>query len=241
MNPRRKRQRALISVLTLLVLASCRSVNDSPATPGAATEIVVSSTPPFQTKEPDRYRATRTITSVTADGKTTVTKSSTARDREMRRTESELASKRLVFLNIPEGMFVLLPDDKLYADSTAGTVPGATEDGEISPEKLLHDEAGSTSYQTLGAESVAGRNTNKYRIVVNSANAASVSQSETLIWIDETLGMPIRSETKSSGGTRITMELSEIALDVDKVLFQIPEDYRKVTLVELFERLNGGK
>jgi len=231
MNPWRKRERVLISVLTLLVVASCRSANDSPAPPPSApAETVVSSTPPFQTKEPDRYRATRTITSVTADGKTTVTKSSTARDGEMRRTESE----RLVFLNIPEGTFVLLPDEKLYADGGGET--GTAEDDEITPEKLLHDETASTSYQKLGAESIAGRRTNKYRIVVNSSNAANVSPSETLIWIDEALGMPVRSETKSSDGTRITMELSEIALDVDKGLFQIPEDYRKVTLAELLKR-----
>ena len=240
MNPWRTRQRALISILTLLVVASCRSVNDSPTTPNAPTEIVVSSTPPFQTKEPDRYRATRTITSITADGKTTVTKSSTARDGEMRRTE-EFAARRLVFLNLPEGTFVLLPDDKVYADSARETVAGAAEDVEISPEKLLHDETASTSYQTLGAELIAGRNTNKYRVIVNSSNAGNVSPSETLIWIDEALGMPIRSETKSSDGTRVTMELSEIALDVNKGLFQIPEDYRKVTLTELLERSKTSK
>jgi outer membrane lipoprotein-sorting protein len=236
MNLRLTRERALISVLTLLLVASCRSVNDSPAPPGAPTDTVVSSTPPFQTKEPDRYRATRTITSVTADGKTTVTKSSTARDGEMRRTESEFASRKLVFLNLPQGTFVLLPDEKLYADSGSETVTGAADDGEISPEKLLHDETASTSYQKLGAESIAGRNTNKYRIVVNSSNAANVSPSETLIWIDEALGMPIRSETRSSDGTRITMELSDISLHIDTGLFQIPEDYRKVTLVELLKR-----
>ncbi len=148
----------------------------------------------------------------------------------MRRTESG----RLIFLNLPEGTFVLLPDEKLYADSGGET--GATEDDEITPEKLLHDETASTSYQKLGAESIAGRNTNKYRIVVNSSNAANVTPSETLIWIDEALGMPVRSETRSSDGTRITMELSEIALDVDKSVFQIPADYRKVTLVELLKR-----
>jgi len=233
MNLRLARERALISVLTLLVVASCRSANDSPATPGAPAETVVSSTPPYQTKEPDRYRATRTITSVTADGKTTVTKSSTARDGERRRTEYGFASTRMVFLNLPEGTFVLLPAEKLYANSGGETVPGAAEDGEISPEKLLHDEAASTSYQKLGAELIAGRNTNKYRVVVNSSNAASVSPSDALIWIDEGLGMPIRSETKSSDGTRVTMELSEIALDVDKGLFKIPEDYQRVTMSEL--------
>ena len=102
MNQRRKRERALISLCSslLLAVASCSSQNSSPPSSNASTEVVVSSTPPFQTKEPERYRATRTITSVTADGKTTVTTTSTARDGEMRRTESKLASRTLIFLNL---------------------------------------------------------------------------------------------------------------------------------------------
>ena len=231
MTLRRKRERALIcSSIALLVVASCRAQNDAPApSTKSSTDTVVSSTPPFQTKEPERYRATRTITSVTADGKASVTQSSTARDGDLRRTDSE----RLVVLNLPQGVFVLLPDEKVYADSGGETVPGIAEDVEISPEKLLHDETASTSYQKLGTELIAGRNTNKYRVVVNNSSAANVSPSETLIWIDETLGMPIRSETKSPDGTRITMELSEIALDVDPALFQVPADYRKLTLDDL--------
>ena len=243
MNRRRKRERALISLCcALLVFASCSSQSNSPATNNAPTEAIVSSTPPFQTKEPERYRATRTITSVAAGGKTTVAKSSTTKDGQMRRTETEVASKRLVFLNVPEGTFILLPDEKVYANTSSGEpVRGSPEGGELTPEKLLHDDIGSTGYQKLGAETLAGRNTNKYRVVVNSSNAANVSPYETLIWIDETLGMPIKSETKSPDGAHVTMELSEITLDVDKAVFQIPEDYHKLVLSELLGRLNTRK
>lgn len=165
-----------------------------------------------------------------------------AKDGEMRRTESDVGTKRLVFLNVPEGTFVLLPDVKVYASTVSDeAIPGSAEDSEITPEKLLHDDIGSTSYQKLGTESIAGRNTNKYRVVVNSSKGANVSPYETLIWIDEALDMPIKSETKSSGGTHVTMELSEIALDVDKGLFQIPEDYQKRAFGELLERLNVRK
>lgn len=232
MNRRRKRERALISLCcALLVFASCSSQTNSPATNSAPSEAIISSTPPFQTKEPERYRATRTITSVAADGKTFVTKSSTAKDGELRRTESEFESRRLVVLNIPQGMFILLPDDKVYASTASDeTFPSSAEDGDLTPEKLLHDDIGSTSYQKLGTESLAGRNTNKYRVVVNSSNAASVSQVETLIWIDEALGMPIRSETKSPDGTHVTMELSQIELNVDRNLFEIPNNYKRVTV-----------
>jgi outer membrane lipoprotein-sorting protein len=87
---------------------------------------------------------------------------------------------------------------------------------------------------------IAGRNANKYRIVVNSPAPANVSQSETLMWIDETLQMPIKSETKSADGTRVTMEVSEIKLEAGKDLFTIPEGYKKLTFNELRKRLTAG-
>jgi len=234
MIPLRKRAGTLIAVsVVLLVTASCRSQNESLTTSATPTsDAVVSSTPPFQTKEPERYRAVRTITAVNASGETLVTKTSVARDGEMRRHESG----KMVYLDVPDGKFVLLPGDKVYADLTDQSTMNVDQE-EVSPEGLLHEDSESTSYQKLGAEMINGRNTNKYRIVVNSSTAPNVSQSETVMWIDEALQMPVRSETKSAGGTRVTMELSEIKLEADKDLFTVPKDYRKLSFSELRKRL----
>ena len=220
--------------VVLLVIAACRSQSESISTQTSSPNTVVSSTPPFQTKEPERYSAVRTITTVNAQGQTLVTKTSVTRDGESRRQES----KRIVYLDVPEGKFVLLPDEKVYADVTDQSQISAdqTQEGlESSPDALVHSEMATTSYQKLGNEVIGGRNTNKYRIVVNSPAPANVSQSETLMWIDEALQMPIRSETKSDS-THVTMEISEIKLDVDKSLFRIPADYRKVTFTELRQK-----
>jgi outer membrane lipoprotein-sorting protein len=232
------RRKALIcSSLALLIVAACRAQNGSPATNNTSSDTVVSTTPPFQTKEPERYRATRTITNVTADGKTNVIKHSIAKDGELRRFEAEFASKKTIILDLPEGKLVLLPDEKVYADQSGGPPPGSSDQDESSPERLLHTEIGNSSYQKLGTESIAGRNTQKYRVVVNDSNAPSVSSSETLIWIDEALGMIIRSETKSSDGSRSTMDLSGITLEVDKNLFQVPGGYKKISPVEMLSYL----
>lgn len=231
---RRKRAGAVVAVsVVLLAIASCRSQSETLTPSGnQSSDTVISSTPPFQTKEPERYYAVRTITTVNAAGETLVTKTSVARDVEMRWHESG----KIVYLDVPEGKFVLLPAEKLYADLTEESTISADE-SEISPEGLLHEDSGSTSYQKLGAESIAGRNTNKYRIIVNSSPPTNVSQSETLMWIDEALQMPVRSETKSADGTRVTMELSEIKLEVDKDLFKVPKDFQKLTFSELRKRL----
>jgi len=233
-------RRELIVVSLVLLTIACRSQSNSTANENSTTELHVSSTPPFQTKEPDRYRAIRNITVVAANGRTVTTKNLIARDGELRRNESQVASKTIAYVETPEGRFVLLPDEKLYAEVAGDTSLPANEDDdalERSPEGLLHAETGNTSYQTQGKEAIGGRNADKYRVVVNAPSAGNVSVSETLIWIDDVLGMPIKSETKSSDGTRVSMELSDISVEVDNVLFQIPKDYQKVMFAEFRKRL----
>lgn len=225
-----KRARELVAVsVVLLVISSCRSQSENLTTP----DIIVSSTPPFQTKEPEIYHAVRTITTVNAAGESLVTKTTVARDGAMRRHESG----KIVYIDVPEGKFVLLPEEKLYADLSDQNTINADQAEEISPEGLLHEDTESTSYQKLGGESINGRNTNKYRIVVNNPAAPNVSQSETVMWVDEALQMPVRSETKSADGTRVTMELSEIKLEADKDLFKVPKDFQKLSFSELRKRL----
>jgi hypothetical protein len=241
MTLQRRRGRALIVGSLILLALSCRSQSNSTTNENAAADTVVSSTPPFQTKEPDRYRAIRNVTVVGANGQTLITKNLIARDGDLRRAESQVASKTIAYLERPEGKFVLLPSEKIYAEVTPDTSLPTNQDPETlerSPEGLLHADVGNTSYQKLGKEAIGQRGTDKYRVVVNAASAANVSVSETLIWIDEALGMPIKSETKSADGTRVLMELSDISVEVDNVLFQIPKDYQKVTLIKFRSRLN---
>lgn len=226
---------ALLFILFAL-LTACKSQNEPSANSGAANDTVVSSIPPFQTKEPERYQAIRTITTTTGDGRTAVYKTTVAKDGDRRRHESETLSKRVVFLDLPEGRFVLLLDHNVYFDLMSEAEARISEEDEITPEHLLHDDATTTSYQNLGKEALGGRNANKYRVIVNSSSSPNVSQSETLIWIDEAWNMPVRSETTTRDGTRIIMELTNLSLEVDKTLLQLPENYQKVSFSE-FQKL----
>ena len=131
----------------------------------------------------------------------------------------------------------MLPQEKVFADSINTEHPESGDESESSPDRLLHTEPISTTYQRIGVETVNGRNTQKYRVVVNSSPDGNVSVSETLIWMDDALQMPIKSETKSTTGARSVMELSDIVLDVDPSLFRIPEGYGKITFAELRKRL----
>ena len=226
------------ALMLLLVLAatSCRVSNGPAVNSNTSPETVTATTPPFQTREPDRYQATRTITIVTAKGETTVTKTLIARDGPLRREESETA----VYLEMPEGRFVLLPQQHVYAAVTAEE-KSATEDDESSPDRLLHTDEISASYQSLGSENVGGRNTKKYRIIVNNPTAENVTQNETLMWIDETLTMPVKSETKSADGARTAMELTDIVLAPEKQLFQIPANFEKIPFRDLWKQLKSAR
>ncbi|MBA3514427.1 MAG: hypothetical protein H0T77_08635 [Pyrinomonadaceae bacterium] len=207
-------------------------------------------TPPFSTKEPDRYQAIR----ITSFAETPGTENSSvsqsnqvliARDGEKRREEySAGASGQIVYLEVHAGRFILLPNNKLYADlSTASnqTDPGGRPYGSsddspsLSPEQLLNEAHGPATYEKLGIETLAGRLTTKYRVVMV---AGADSQNETLIWIDEALGMPVRSEatSRSSGySSKVTMELKDLKLEVDERLFSWPPDHRKVQARQIFD------
>src|ERR1051326_7398406 len=147
---RRKQAQGLIS-LALLLVASCRTQNGAPATNNSTADTFTSATPPFQTKEPERYRAIRSITTTTTDGRTRTVRYAIARDGDSRRFEAEFLSVRMIFVQGPDGKFVLVPDKKVYMDQTQG-VPLQPYEDESSPERLLHTESGTSSYKQLGSE-----------------------------------------------------------------------------------------
>ena len=224
-------------IASLLLFASCSS--KSKTTTESPSQEQTLSAPPFQTKEPETYQAVRTLTFTDQSGKSVTTKTTIAKFGVLRREETQTGSAPTVLLELAEGNFVLYPNDKIYAqvagfDSATDTDSSAFE---TSPEKLLHPDTLQTAYQKLGNETVSGRTLIKYRVVVNSADGSSVSSNETFIWIDETLGMPVRSETKANDGIVSTMELSDVSTQVDKSLFHLPAGYQKVAPEELRRRI----
>lgn len=227
-----------LSVSAVLIFTVSCSQQQTTTPELKVNDTVISSTPPFQTKEPDRYSALRTITTVSVTGQTEVTKNKIARDGEQRRDETDIDGVRVVYLELKEGSFVLLPDQKQFADlSETDPATGREDDPETLADLMLHADPKASTYQRLGAETIGGRNTQKYRVVVNTSSDANVSVSETVMWIDDALQMPIKSELKSSSGALSTMELSEITLKVDQSLFLLPKDYEKIPFEDFRKRL----
>jgi hypothetical protein len=212
----------------------------------------MSSVPPFSTKEPDRYQATRIFTRVDGDSGPAppdVTRIFVAHDGDKRREDYDSDTDfRTSYLEIPAGTFILLPEKKLYAaiKSPSLALPNqqpdqqSDTDADFSPERLLNETPGQARYEKLGVEKLDGQNATKYRVTRVAATNGTESSTATLIWIDETLGMPIRSETDSADGNhhaKLTIELRDIKLQVDPKLFELPKDYKLVEYSEFLDQL----
>lgn len=236
----RRRVLTAAAVSLTLLFASC-AANQKLNTNANANATIVSATPPFETEEPESYRATRTITTVTSNGQTSITKNSIARDGELRRDESETNGQRVVYLTLPDGRFILLPDEKLFALATNEPATTSEDASDSSPDRLLHTEMVTPGYQKLGTETAGGRNLQKYRVFVNNSAGENVSVGETLLWFDEALHMPVKTESKSPNGARVTTELSDVVLKADKSLFEIPKNYQKIEFNKLQERLKSNQ
>ena len=248
----------LLLLTLLLITASCKksdvAVNQNAAggTAGGAND-ATSSTPPFATKEPERYQAVRVIKggagAEAAPNDVSGERTLIARDGDLRREDYESsAGEKISYLRRPEGTYVLLPAKKLYAELRPEADGGTSEDGssvppDFSPDRLLNETRPESHYEKLGAESINGRATVKYRVIVRGRTGAAGREAttESLVWVDESLGMPVKTETTSTGGTasgaRISMELRDIKETVDSSLFELPQDYRKVEARELFTEM----
>ncbi len=246
----------LFLLTLLLASASCKKsevAGNQNADGGNASTTAggTSSTPPFATKEPERYQATRFVTT-NEGGETTVEGGARiARDGERRREDYEMSEGRsFSYLQLPEGIYLLLHAKKLYAEVKPET-GGLRDDREVnippdfSTDKLLNEMRPESRYEKLGAESLNGRATTKYRVIVKgNIGEAKEYTTESLAWVDDSLGLPVKSETTSTSGTgsrmTITVELRDIKETVDAGMFELPPDYRKVEAGELFMRLNQG-
>lgn len=244
-----ERQRALRSALVLFLLltvsaagASCKKTSVEPAANANTTAEVddTTTTPPFSTKEPERYQWTRVITGVAAGDKTGASEPAVsqavfmARDADKRREDYEIIKGvKLTVLRLPEGSYTLYPAKKIYAEmNTGGAQSNARKDvpPDFSADKLVNASRVGARYEKLGTEDVNGRATTKYRVTTRGQTGEA---RETIIWVDESLGMPIKSESTSksetTGESKYTVEYKDIKLETDPSLFVLPKDYKKVS------------
>ena len=238
----------LLVVGLLTATASCKRTAETngnangSSTSSTATADQTSSTPPFPTKEPERYQATMVTSgsgpqSDSIPGLSALTNQhmSVARDGNKRRVETEmLPGIKIIYLQLADARYALYPAKKLYAelklDQGNNGLTSSQVPSDFTPDKLISGAPPGAKYEKLGTEEINGRSTTKYRV---TSGGDAKSTSETIVWADESLGMPIKVESTSKDGGKFTLELRDIRQDVDSSLFELPKDYRKVEHSEL--------
>ncbi len=210
----------------MLFAASCgywqRNPDPTPA-PFIADE--VKNGIPFASKEPEVYQAEIVLTNY-AGGEKSERVLFTARRGDKLRFDCE---NKISSLQSGEDIrFLIYNGKKIYAESqtnsaASGDVVNAAKD--FLTVEWLNEKHGA-KFENLGAEN----GLTKY--LVSLADAPN-KNSETFIFVDENLKIPVRQEFYTiSGGQKVlvfSMEIRNLRLEADDKLFELPKDYRKVS------------
>lgn len=236
----------LLALLTLGALIYWNRHRQQPSKPGDSSNLEHDSpSPPFATKEPQRYQATRISTSSsTGSGDDAAQAMSNrvfiARDGDRRREDYDLNGIVVSYLELSSAHYALLPAQRIYVDLEGEPGAGVPAElaSEFSPDRLLNQSPSESRYEVLGNEVVNGRATTRYRVTTTNIAEANSLKAETLIWVDQSLGMPIKSETtvtEDNHVSKFTTELQSISEGLEPTLFDLPPDFKKVGYRE-FER-----
>lgn len=216
------------------------SNNSSAATPAAASNANTDSrarssrSATIDIKEPDRYSAAMTISSQEASDATsampTLQFTFTRIDSD-RRWDFALSapSGHVVYLEKSGLKYLILLDRKQYVEvspSEFGVDPGRA----LAANSIAATVKDRAQFETLGVEPVNARTARKYRFEEAGARADGA------IYIDLETGLAVRSElntkTSDGGGIRVMVEASDLQLNPDRSLFDVPAGMKKVSVQE---------
>ena len=203
-------------------------------------------TPPFLTKEPDAFQAKMVVTSTLGEQLPSPAPLvyEVSRDGDKRRVEFEKEGERVALIQTPIGQIVLNLSKKEYAElkqeeeskvKSGGNRPDFAANNPI--EGILNQTPVGAKYEKLGQEEVNGRTATKYKVslrqAMNTGEQNGQVSVESFIWIDESLGMPIKSQTtyKGQNGRTVSsvMEVRDIKLETPPASqFEIPKGFKKV-------------
>lgn len=216
-----------VFALALVMSSACRfwqkAEGEMPSpTPFTAEEIA--SEIPFSTKEPEIFQVEIVITANGAEKKIFA-----ARNGANRRFDYNAGAKNQVSKVQAEKNYLIIQSKKVYAENAAAENETASENWtDFLTTEWLSAKADAKFFKE-GAEN----NLLKYRVVFGEAENA---RAESLIFIDENVNLPVKQEFYSlEGGQKtltMTVELKNLKLEAQIELFDVPKDYRKVSLEE---------
>ena len=220
-----------ISFLALTLFSACRfwqkAENESPTpTPFVAEEI--KNGIPFATKEPENFQAEFVVTTGDKEDKTFA-----ARNGDNRRYDYHYEQKTQISVvqTADNKSFLVFNDKKIYAEnSNNATIQNAENPFDFLTTEWLNQKT-DAKFESLGAENSFV----KYRVIFGENQ-----MSESIIWVDEKIGLPVKQEFYSVNGEQsilnFAFEIKNFKPQTDAGLFEVPKDFRKVS-VEDFRKI----
>ena len=226
-------------LLISAISASCSYWQKTePSVPDANTfeAVEIKSEVPFSTKEPESFQAEIVVTTGETENKTFIARN---------------GKKRLYVYNFGEknefsdvsnetgAKFLISQNKEIYTkDENSANKSAQTSDdlmNSLTTEWL--NQKTDAKFTNLGAEN----NLKKYLVILGDGG-----NSESIIYVDEKIGLPVKQEFFSVNGEKktlqYTMELRNFKRQVNADLFEIPKNYRKVSREEFRKILRkGGK
>lgn len=218
------------------------ATNQSGAIPTDAS----SNSPPFATREPEKYSAKIVFAFRYDEAAVNFVEQtySVWRNGSDRRLDFVSGAREFSRLQLADGkQFILLPKQAVYAELNATgekletpNIPNQPDD--FSLNLLLYAKPIGATYVRLGEETVLDRQTTKYQLSFGTTTEPQTVRTETFVWADAQLGLPVKTEivaieNNQPTGAKNIIELREIKIEVDRAVFEIPEDFRKVSFAEI--------
>lgn len=215
------------------------TTNTSTTTTNTAT---TTATTTINAREPEQYRATMVITGQTTGNNQTA--ASFSIDVARNGSDRYYAFKNLPgigqinYIDRADKSYVVIPSQRQYFEVTPETtgfkVPRAMTPG-MMVEQLQHQQG----VTLVGEEQLNGRTVTKYRFAGTTQTGSQAGQvsGESFVYVDKETGLPLRAEGSSAAqgnvqgvsGGHAVMEMRDLQTSVDPSLFEVPQDYKKLT------------
>ena len=216
----------VLAGLIFLLFAGCRfwqKTNDANSDQAPPVADDLKSEIPFATREPERFQAEIVVTANETERRTFV-----ARSGANRRWDFNFGAKNQITNLQTDKNYLILPGRKIYVEKTASAAFAEPDDWA----DFLTTEWLSAKREAKFEKLETNGNLTRYRV-----DLGSPASTEIFIYIDETLGFPVRQEfyAVAAGGQKTLaylFELKNLKLETDGDVFTLPADYKKVSAEE---------
>lgn len=245
---------ATVSTTTNSNVSSGSNVNSSVGmnsnmTAGANTNSAGVSNTAFATKEPQQYSLTMSVSGQgSANNKQGSLSPQTIEfarmDADRRWSMTLPAVGQVIYLEKPNMRYLILPSRTQYVELSPEAL-GFKMGNVMTPSAIIEQLKPRATYENLGTETVNGRTATKYRFVgeKDTRTQAGTVQADSYVYVDEATGLPLRADlsfSSSAGASaRGLIESSNINLNPDTKLFEVPANYKKMTAEELKQQVQS--